>query len=288
MNRGDNLGTFTLIADDYAMTAGVSRGIVRLLEHARISGAGSMTNRPHWKGWSHALRGFHGHADLGVHLNLTLGAPLTEMPKFAPSGAFPAIGDIAKMALSLRVPQAEVMAEIAAQLDAFEQAMGHAPDFIDGHQHAHGLPGVRRALLNVLQRRYPKGHRPWLRDPADVMSRVVKRGRYVQKALAVGGITSGFGGAARKAGFLTNDGFAGYSAFDPKEDYAADFATYLAAAGPRHLVMCHPGEIDDELPRIDPAVETRPRELAFLMSDRAADLMARSGLSLARLRPLAS
>ncbi len=278
----------TLIADDYAMTAGVSRGILRLLEHGRISGAGAMTNRPHWKGWSHAFRGFASHADLGVHLNLTLGAPLTSAPKLAPGGRLPAIGDIAKLALSLRTPQAEIAAEIAAQLDAFEQAMGRRPDFVDGHQHVHGLPGVRRALLKVLEARYPSGAKPWLRDPADAMPRIVKRGRNVQKALAIGGLASGFGAAARKAGFLTNDGFAGFSAFDPKVEFAREFRSYLIAAGPRHLVMCHPGEIDEELPAIDPVVETRPVELAFLMSDRASELLAEAGLVLARLRPLAS
>jgi chitin disaccharide deacetylase len=282
------LGTFTLIADDYAMTAGVSRGILRLVEHGRISGAGAMTNRPHWKGWSHALRGFHGQADLGVHLNLTLGEPLTSMAKFAPGDVLPGIGDIAKAALSLRLPLPEISAEIAAQIEAFEQAVGHRPDFIDGHQHVHGLPGVRRALLSVMEARYAKGPRPWLRDPADSMPRIVKRGRQVQKALAVGGLASGFGGAARKAGFLTNEGFAGFSAFDPKQDYAADFRSYLTAPGGRHLVMCHPGEIDDELPRIDPVVETRPKELAFLLSDLSQELMAAAGLTLARLRPLAS
>jgi chitin disaccharide deacetylase len=282
------LGTFTLIADDYAMTAGVSRGILRLLEHARISGAGAMTSRVHWKGWSHALRGFHGAADLGVHLNLTMGEPLTAMPKFAPAGRLPAIGEVAKAALSLRLPTDEIAGEIAAQLDAFENAVGHRPDFIDGHQHVHGLPGVRRALFQVLEARYAKGPKPWLRDPADSMARVVKRGRHMQKALAVGGLTSGFGGAARRAGFLTNEGFAGFSAFDPKQDYAADFAGYLAAAGSRHLVMCHPGEIDEELPRVDPVVETRPLELAFLLSDRSQEIMTAAGLTLARLRPLAS
>jgi chitin disaccharide deacetylase len=282
------LPTFTLIADDYAMTAGVSRGILRLLEHSRISGSGAMTNRPHWKGFSHAFRGFDGQADLGVHLNLTLGAPLTTMPKLAPAAAFPAISDIAKAALSLRLPQSELKAEIDAQLDAFEQAMGRPPDFIDGHQHVHGLPGVRKALLQVLAARYAKGAKPWLRDPADAMPRIVKRGRFVQKALAVGGLATGFAAAARKAEFLTNEGFAGFSTFDAKADYAADFASYLVAPGQRHLVMCHPGEIDEDLPKIDPVVETRPIELAFLMSDRASEIIAAAGLTLARLRPLAS
>jgi chitin disaccharide deacetylase len=282
------VATFTLIADDYAMTAGVSRGILRLLEHGRIAGAGAMTNRPHWKGWSHAFRGFGGQADLGVHLNLTLGAPLTAMPKLAPGGVFPAISDIAKGALSLRLPQREIRSEIAAQLDAFEQAMGRRPDFVDGHQHVHGLPVVRKALLSVLAERYGAGARPWLRDPADAMAAIVKRGRFVQKALAVGGLTTGFAASVRKAGFLANDGFAGFSAFDAKADYAADFASYLIAPGSRHLVMCHPGEIDEELPKIDPVVETRPIELSFLLSDKASEIVSAAGLSMTRLRPLAS
>jgi chitin disaccharide deacetylase len=282
------LGTFTLIADDYAMTAGVSRGILRLLEHGRISGAGAMTNRPHWKGWSHAFRGFHGRSDLGLHLNLTLGAPLTAMPRFAPTGLLPAVGAVAKASLSMRLPLDEIAAEASAQLDAFEQAVGHRPDFVDGHQHVHGLPGIRRALLATLDGRYGSGPRPWLRDPADSMPRIVKRGKNVQKALAVSGLTSGFGAAARKSSFLTNEGFAGFSAFDPKQDPAVDFRSYLIASGDRHLVMCHPGEIDEELAKIDSVVETRPQELAFLMSDLAQDIMAEAGLALARLRPLAS
>jgi chitin disaccharide deacetylase len=282
------VSVFTLIADDYAMTAGVSRGILRALEHARISGTGAMTNRPHWKGWSHALRSFHGHADLGVHLNLTLGKPLTTMTTFAPEGVLPPIGDIAKNALSLRLPIEEIALEINAQLEAFEQAMDTRPDFIDGHQHVHGLPGVRRALFGVLKQRYARGPKPWLRDPADNLARIVKRGRNMQKALSVGGLTSSFGGLARKAGFLTNDSFAGFSAFDPRSDYAIEFLSYLTAPGQRHLVMCHPGELDDELRDLDPVVETRPQELAFLLGDECAEILLKADMSLVRLRPLAS
>jgi chitin disaccharide deacetylase len=286
--KGANLARFTLIADDYAMTAGVSRGIVRLLEHGRISGAGAMTNRPHWKGWSNAFRGFSGSADLGVHLNLTLGKPLTTMTGFAPNNVFPAIGDVTKAALSLRLPMEELEAEIDAQLDAFENAMDARPDFIDGHQHVHGLPGVRRAFFAVLSRRYAKGTRPWLRDPSDTLANVVRRGRNMQKALAVAGLTSGMAASARKHGFLTNDTFAGFSAFDPTLDFATDFASYLVNPGTRHLVMCHPGEVDDELRGLDPVVETRPQELAFFLSDQASDLASAAGLRLTRLRPLAS
>jgi chitin disaccharide deacetylase len=278
----------TLIADDYAMTAGVSRGILRLLEHGRIAGAGAMTNRSHWKGWSHAFRSFQGQRDLGLHFNLTLGKPLTPMPILAADGVFPGIGEITKNALSFRLPADEIRDEINAQLDAFEGAVDAPPDFVDGHQHVHGMPGIRSILLEQLGKRYAASQRPWLRDPADRLSRVVKRGRMIQKAVTVGSLVTGFGRAAKKAGFITNDSFAGFSAFDPKGDYAADFTSYLLAPGQRHLVMCHPGEVDDELASLDPVIETRPQELAFLMSEQASDAIRNAGLSLSRLRPLSS
>ncbi len=87
------------------------------------------------------------------------------MPLLAPGGDLPSIGEIAKGALSRRLPVEEIAIEIEAQLDAFEQATDRRPDFIDGHQHVHGLAGVRRALLAVLRERYARGPKPWLRDP---------------------------------------------------------------------------------------------------------------------------
>jgi chitin disaccharide deacetylase len=270
------------------MTAGVSRGILRLLEHGRISGAGAMTNQLHWKGWSHAFRSFEGQRDLGLHLNLTLGKPLTAMPHFAPTGNFPTIGAITKMAFTFNLPTEELRDEIEAQLEAFENAVGSAPDYIDGHQHVHGLPGVRSVLLKLLKVRYTKGKKPWLRNSSDDISSITKRGRLIRKALTVRGLTTGFGFAASRAGFLTNDGFAGFSQFNPRNDYAADFASYLIAAGPRHLVMCHPGEVDDELFKLDPVVHTRPQELAFLMSEQAGEIIQSAGMTLGRLRPLSS
>ncbi len=73
-------------------------------------------------------------------------------------------------------------------------------------------------------------------------------------------------------------GFAGYSAFDPNADYGADFASYLIAPGARHLVMCHPGEVDDELRTLDPATASRLTELAFFRSSRFTDITAAVGL----------
>jgi predicted glycoside hydrolase/deacetylase ChbG (UPF0249 family) len=103
----------------------------------------------------------------------------------------------------------------------------------------------------------------------------------VPKALAVAALSSGFGALARRAGFATNRGFAGFSAFDPGRDLALDFARFLMAPGPAHLVMCHPGHVVAG-ETLDDVVEARERELAFLASDKFPALLERRGFRLVR------
>lgn len=270
-----------LCADDYAMTPGVTAGIRTLLEMEALSATGAMTNRPHWREAAGALAAFRGKADLGLHFNLTCGEPLTSMPRLAPGGELPKLPVILKAGLLGTLPQAEIEAELSAQIDAFEQATGFAPDFIDGHQHVHVLPGVRRALLAVLARLFP-GQKPYLRDPADRFGAIRARGRHAAKAMLLAGLAGPFGAKMRAEGFKTNAGFAGYSAFNPSDDYAADFATYLISPGAAHLVMCHPGHVDEALLRLDPATESRAAELTFFASSAFRDSLAAAGMQLAR------
>lgn len=258
---------FVLTADDYAMTPGVTRGILACLEAGRISATGAMTNRPHWQGDARLLRTFAGRADLGLHFNLTCGEPLTAMPRFAPGGALPKLPDVLKAASLRRLPRDEVAAELDAQLQAFEDAMGRMPDFIDGHQHVHALPGVRHVLAEVLVKRYPAA-KPYLRDPVDCFAAIRRRKHAAKKAMLLAALARPFARRMRELGFSLNEGFAGYSQFDVRGDYAAEFASSLISPGARHLVMCHPGDVDDELRRLDPVVETRPKEKAFFLSDQ--------------------
>ncbi|MDP3258115.1 ChbG/HpnK family deacetylase, partial [Bosea sp. (in: a-proteobacteria)] len=72
---------FVLCADDFALTDGVSRSILALLEAGKLSAAGAMTNRPHWRTFAGAFRALADQADLGLHLNLTCAAPLGAMAR---------------------------------------------------------------------------------------------------------------------------------------------------------------------------------------------------------------
>lgn len=273
--------SFVLCADDYGLSPAVSAGIREALAARRINATGAMTNLPDWPIAAPLLAPHLDHAQIGVHLNLTVGAPLAKAPHLAPEGRLPSLGFyLRQFALAQPVAE-EVAAEIARQFDSFEAAMGRAPDFVDGHQHVHAFRPIRGLLLSEMERRGWAG-RVWLRDSADRPGRILARGVETKKALLLAGFAYGFAHAARSRGFAVNEGFAGFSAFDPARDYAADFAKYLLAPGPRHLVMCHPGRIDDALAELDPVTTTRVQELDFLLGDDFSRALEKAGARFGR------
>jgi len=274
--------SFCLCADDFALSPGVSRGILEALGAGRLSAASVMTTRPSWKIGARELRPFKATADIGLHLNLTLGRPLGKMPALAPSGQLPEIRQLVKAARKRELPGLEIAAEISRQLDSFGEHFGTDPAFIDGHQHVQILPQIRDILFACLEQRGLSG-KLWIRTSADRPSRIVRRGVEVVKALGIAWLARGFATEAIARGFHTNDGFAGFSAFDSGRDYAADFANYLRAPGRCHLIMCHPGYCDDELAAADPVTLSRERELRFLLSPAFTDMLDRKGARLARL-----
>jgi chitin disaccharide deacetylase len=277
--RGQHsLKAVVLCADDFAISDGVSRGILGLVAMGRLSATSAMTNCPGWPDLAPSLGEHGGRIGIGLHLTLTAGAPLGAMPEFAPEGAFPPLGAVIRHGLAGRLPGREIGAEIERQIDAFVEALGRAPDFVDGHQHVHVLPGIRRPLLDALACRGLAG-RLWLRDPADTVRAIVRRGISAPKALTIRVLSAGFRQAAHRAGFATNDGFSGFSPFETGR-VAAVFQRAFLDLGPRPVVMCHPGYPDDALRRLDPVAEVREQERDYLASDAFAALLSSRALAL--------
>jgi predicted glycoside hydrolase/deacetylase ChbG (UPF0249 family) len=268
-----------LCADDFGLTEGVSRGILDLARRGRLSATSVMSHRPWWARLAPDLAGLDGDFGVGLHLTLTLGRPLGAMRRFAPGGVFPAFSEVLRRSLARRLPADEIGQEIERQLGAFAAAFGRPPDFVDGHQHVHVLPGVREPLLAALKSRGWEG-RPWLRDPSDRVAAILRRRVAAPKALTVRALASGFARAARDAGFEVNEGFSGFSPFDPARDVAADFGRYLQDLGPRPVIMCHPGHVDAELHGLDPVVAAREREYAYLASDAFNELLTKTAVAL--------
>jgi chitin disaccharide deacetylase len=265
LRPGDFATDTILCADDYAMTVGVSDGIDELAAAGRLSATSAMVTSRHWVSFNGRVAALREKIAVGLHFNLTLGAPLGPMPSIAPDGRLPAIGSLIRRGLLGALPPAEITAEVTRQLDQFERITGCLPDFIDGHQHVHALPGIRHGFLLGLAGRGWKSP-PLIRVPADNIVRILARGAASGKSLTLAGLGLGFGRAVQSAGFAVNKGFSGASGFDERVAFEEEFAKFLRFPGSRHLVMCHPGHVDAELATLDPVVGRRAQEFAALMA----------------------
>lgn len=146
-----------LCADDYALNASVSQGIVNLARAKRLSATSVMTLSPRWSQDAPALRELRGQMDVGLHLDWT-----SEFAQQAGHGS--ALGAVMWHSLRGSLHASVVRDVIERQLDAFEQHWQAPPDHVDGHQHVQQFSGVREVLCEVLQQRYgANAHRPWVR-----------------------------------------------------------------------------------------------------------------------------
>ena len=270
-------GTFVLCADDYGLSAPVSRAILALAKSGRISALSCMCASPLWPEHGAWLKDIEGKVDIGLHLTLVDEAPLTPMPRMAPEGRLPSIGRLIAKSYAGTLALDEIASEMDAQLAAFTRVLGRAPDHIDGHLHAHVLPGIRDVVLAKARALSP---RPWLRNVHDSLGAISRRGVAVPKAGFISGLGRGFAAAAGNLKDRLNAGFSGVYAFsETPADYAALFPRFLAARGARHVILCHPGESGDPRAAWD---RQRAVEYEFLAGPDFGALLAGHGLKITR------
>jgi predicted glycoside hydrolase/deacetylase ChbG (UPF0249 family) len=217
---------------------------------------------------------------------LTEHPPRSRAAGLASDGRLPALGSLLPRALSRRLPAAAVADELRAQLDAFEDAWGAPPDYVDGHQHVHLLPGVREALVAELQRRYPIG-RVWVRDCVETPTRCLRR-EAAAKSLFISALGLKLRGLLRMAGIPANDGFSGLHDFSTDRPFGAKMRRFLSGVGPRPLLHVHPGRVDAALLACDALTTPREAELAYLASDEFLSDLAAAGLRPARFAEFGS
>lgn len=272
---------FVLIADDFGITEGVSQAIIELLKERRISGTSAICTRPDWRKLAFHLAKFHKQREIGLHLNLTVGGPLSFMPGLAPTKKFPSLPVLIFKSLTGQICGREICKEIRYQITEFANAIGELPTFIDGHQHVHALPIIRDALFDSIKMISPEW-RPWLRNPAETSSAIITRGEAVRKSLVISTLSYGLKPLADAQGFPTNDSFSGVTDFNLKRNLSDAFTNYLKRPGRQHLVMCHPGFSGDQLRMIDPVVEMRDFEFEFLMSAEFSRVLERMNMRVAK------
>ena len=262
-----------LVADDYGISPAVSAAIRDLAAQGRLSGTSVMVTAPSFdRAQALALAAIENVA-IGLHTTLTAPfRPLT--PGFAPTqgGACLPLTALTARACLGRLDHTKLAAEIVAQVEAFAAAFGRPPDFVDGHQHVQLAPVVRDALLAVTKEMAP---RAWVRQCGSVTRSISD-----PKGLFIDWLSRRFRALAQERGLATNPAFAGTYTFEPSAQIAALFPGFLAGLPDGGVVMCHPGEVDDELRRLDPLTDLRAREYDYLAGDAFAALLRSQGVSL--------
>lgn len=261
-----------LCADDYGLARGIDATIARLVRAGRLGAFSCIVNGPAWAADAAqvpALRAAG--AQAGWHLNLTEGVPLS--PALAAVWPqLPALPRLLALSHLGRLPAAALGDELAAQWQAFVAATGRAPDFVDGHQHVHQLPGVRPLLLDLLAH---QGRGVPVRATAPLAGPGFGFKRWVI------GATGGFAltRALRGAAIAHNRCLLGAYDFQAN-DYRAlmrGWLTQVPASGA--LLFCHPGARSADAPA-DVIAAAREREAAYLGSEDFLHDLAAAGVRL--------
>lgn len=250
--------------DDFGLHAGVNCAALQLAASGRVSAISGLVGAPAWHAGSPKLATLkRDRIDIGLHLDLT------EFPLIAASRrSLPAL--IAG-AFSGRIDRRALRAEIAAQLEAFEQAIGRPPDFVDGHRHVHQLPGVREALLELLAG-CETVTAPWLRSTQRANS---SRGFKPWAIEALGAVA--FGRLAMRHGLSRNRCLLGvYDFAGGALRYRALLRGWLAHANDGDLLMCHPSL---QVPADDAILPARCAEYKVLAGSGWADLLAEANVA---------
>jgi predicted glycoside hydrolase/deacetylase ChbG (UPF0249 family) len=262
-----------LVADDYGISPAVSAAIRDLAARGRLSATSVMVTAPSFdRGEAQPLAALP-HIAIGLHVTLT--APFRPLTRdFAPTrgGAFPPLATLFAQAFLGRLDRARIAAEIAAQFAAFAAAFDRPPAHVDGHQHVQLLPIVRDALLGVTKEAAP---RAWVRQCGSVGTTWSD-----PKGMLLDRLSRRLRAQAEGRGIRTNPAFAGTYTFDRTAQIAALFPRFLAGLPDGGVVMCHPGEVDDELRRLDPLTDLRAREYAYFLGEDFAALLRSQGVSL--------
>ena len=274
-------GAYLIVnADDYGYFRCVSRGILKAATRGIVTATGVLSNATDFPEHAARLRDCDA-LDVGVHLNLTNGVPLTSEMRSKLSrwsGRFPDKFRMAAAIVAGAVKAEDVQREWRAQI---ERCLGNGLRvlFLNSHEHLHILPSlfaVTRALAksyDIAHIRFPTSRRfgsssggSLFRDVViKILESINRRHADTPSAQFLGLESSG------KLGL----------------PYLQRSLSHLAAGGIYEL-MCHPGEFDAR-----EVTDTRLRryhdwesELAVVTSAEARALLDRHGIRLIGYRHL--
>ncbi len=277
-------------ADDLGWTPGVNRGIVEAFRNGIVTSTSLLANGAAFADGVEMARAAGG-LGVGVHLNLTDGAPVTGRESV--TSLLNKQGEFAGGPESLLLRRAsrglllkEVEREWNAQIQKVRDA-GIEPTHLDGHKHVHMLPGLFEIALRLAKRHGIGAIRVSLEASslrAALSSGAKRRAGVVMKqgvqARGLKLLARDAREQAESAGIATADYFCGIA---QTGELTREGVTKFLKSLPEGTteLMCHPGYADTGLQSTATRLQaSRQTELEILTDTAIRNLVASQGIRL--------
>jgi len=277
----ESLGAYLIVnADDYGYFRCISQGILRAATHGIVTATGVLANATHFAEDAAKLRDCAA-LDVGVHLNLTEGIPLTgelrtRLSRW--SGRFPGKFAMAGALLSRTVKPEDVCREWRAQI---ERCIDHGlrVRFLNSHEHLHMLPALF-PVARVLAKDYDIAH---LRFPTAQIGVSGSNG-----SLFRGAVIKVLEMTNRRRADAPTAHFLGMETSGKLDLPYLERSLSRLGAGEIYELMCHPGELDVREVSDQRLLRYHDweGELSTLTSPAARELLHRHGVRLIGYRHL--
>ena len=243
-------------ADDFGITEGVCRGIVKAIHAGGVTATTAMVcvrgAAERLRRWGPEIEGY-----VGAHLQLTSGMPILA-PERVPSlvrqdGGFP------PRRKEIHNPETtEILAEWQAQIECLLRA-GIKPTHLDSHHHVHGLPRAFPAFCELAK-------------------------RYALPARSLHGeMTCALQAAGVACVNQTLTGWYGGELSVKSLVRMLQEGTQEYPGTRKFELMCHPGLVGDSLPSLSRYVTEREVELDALCDVQLHQELAAAGFRLSRM-----
>jgi hopanoid biosynthesis associated protein HpnK len=277
-------------ADDLGWTEGVNRGIAEAHRNGIVTSASLLANGAAFDSGLTLARSTPG-LGVGVHLNLTDGAPVAPRELVASLLNEAAEFEGGPEALLLRIAKRdvaliEVEQEWDAQIEKVREA-GIQPTHLDGHKHVHMLPGLLEIALRLAKRHNigamrvaheASSLRAALSAGDELHATVVLKQGVQARGLKL--LARDAREQAERAGISTADYFCGIAQTGEMTKEGVARLLRSLPDGTTEL-MCHPGYADQDLQNTATRLqESRQTELEILTDVEIRNLVASQGIRL--------
>jgi len=257
-----------ICADDFGISPGVSKGVLKLVEANKISATSVMVCFEDWKQEAKPLINLKNQIDIGLHFTLTGAVPLSS-PKEIPSlvtanGELASLGQFIKKCFLRNINSEDVKKEFNEQFDSFVEFFGFTPHFVDGHHNVHQYPVVNKALIETFKEKLD-GHNFYARNTSVPLNKAFRQGGNFLKIFPISLWGTPYKNLLETSNINTNSSFMGIYDWKRPELFGKNFKRFLQASSNKNgIIMTHPGIPDDILKKRDVYNEGRKMEFNFL------------------------